>query len=76
MFALEIASGLETEMIVTPASDSTLFTNLHKKVLSFNFEGGKRRRSSVLQPSKAGSTSVASLPLSSCSEKLQNKLRQ
>jgi hypothetical protein len=74
MFALGIASGLETEMIVT-ASFPTLHSlqNLHKRVLSFNFEAGKRRSSSVLQPSKAGSTSAALL---SCGKKLQNKLRQ
>jgi hypothetical protein len=51
---------LELEMIVTPASDSALLCDLPKRVLSFNFEGEKCRRSSVLQPNKADSTSAAS----------------
>lgn len=55
MFALDIGFRIGTEMIVTPASDSALFVNL----LSFNFEGRKRRRSSVLQPNKAGHTGAA-----------------
>ena len=36
MFALEIGFGIGTEMIVTPASDSALFVNLPKRVLSSN----------------------------------------
>jgi hypothetical protein len=67
MFALEIGFRIGTEMIVTSASDSALFVNLPKRVISFNFEGRKCRRPSVLQPNKAGRTGVAPFPLSSCS---------
>ena len=67
MFASEIGFRIGTEMIVTPASDSALFVKLPKRVLSFNFEGRKRRRSSILQPNKAGRTGAAPFPLSSCS---------